>query len=211
MDFVAADAAAVYPRFRPEADGLTDREFHALAVAQLDAVYRLACHLARNNVEAEDLVQETFLRAFRSADTFTLGAHGIRPWLFKILHNVLLTRGQQKQREKAVLAEIGNSQPIIAPEFSRDCASMDWDNVDERVKAAIGSLSVEYRLVFMLWALEGLKYREIAEIADVPIGTVMSRLARARTQLSERLTEYRGELGLHREQQENDPSSERVS
>lgn len=193
---------------------MTQRAFHDLAVAQLDAVYRLACHLARSASEAEDLVQETYLRAFRSADTFELGPAGIRPWLFKILHNVLFTRGQQKQRERSALAEIAPTQPLATTGNGAgpvDCASMDWENVDQRVKVAIGSLAVEYRLVFMLWALEGLKYREIAEIVDVPLGTVMSRLARARAQLSEKLADIRGEIGLLRPDKPSESAGEAVS
>ncbi len=186
---------AAYRSAALEVVALAEQRFHDLAVAELDAVYRLACHLARTRNEAEDMVQETYLRAFRAADTFTLGPYGIRPWLFTILRNVVFARSEQAQRERSVLKELAQQR---SPEAPAENASMDWENVDQHLKAAIGSLTVESRLVFLLWALEGLKYREIAEVVGVPLGTVMSRLSRAREQLSEKLADQRASLGIKR-------------
>ena len=77
-----------------------------------------------------------------------------------------------------------------------DLESLDWEHVDERLKVAIESLRPEYRSVLLLWGVEGMKYREIADIQDIPIGTVMSRLHRARAMLAEQLTEFAEEKGL---------------
>jgi len=178
-------------------------EFHAIALAELDAVYRLACHLARSSQEAEDFVQETYLRAFRSASSFKLGEHGIRPWLFKILHNVIYASASQQQRERSAIEgrqhENGGNVESGAPPLNIaaiDCSTLDWEHVDQRLKAAIMELALPYRICFLLSAVEGLKYREIAEVTDVPVGTVMSRLARGRAILSARLLELGAEHGF---------------
>lgn len=180
-----------------------NEEFHKIALAELDAVYRLACHLARDSQEAEDFVQETYLRAFRSASSFKLGEHGIRPWLFKILHNVIYASASQQQRERSAMEgrrreKGGNveSDPPILNTGTIDCSTIDWEHVDERLKTAIVELALPYRIAFLLSAVEGLKYREIAEVTDVPVGTVMSRLARGRAILAARLLELGAEHGF---------------
>ena len=180
---------------------MSDASFQQLALAELDAVYRLAVHLARSPQEAEDFVQDTYLRAFRSSDTFTLAEHGIRPWLFKILHNVIHTSGSKKQREQAAVdglcLQTSEARDGAEPSWV-DLSNLDWDRVDQRLKAAIADLPLSNRIVFLLSALEGLKYREIAEVTGVPVGTVMSRLSRARRTLAERLASLGHEHGLNR-------------
>jgi RNA polymerase sigma-70 factor (ECF subfamily) len=144
-------------------------------------------------------VQETYLKALRVAERFEEQGGGIRPWLFKILHNVFYTRLAKARRAPmsvdelhgAAVDEPGPDQP--GPAW--DLSSLDWEHVDERLKTAIVHLRSEYRTVLLLWAVEGLKYREIAEIQDIPIGTVMSRLHRARSILAEQLQELAEESG----------------
>ena len=178
---------------------MDSEQFRELALAEMDAVYRMAFHLARNPHEAEDLVQETYLRALGAEQTFELRDKGIRPWLFKILHNLFFSRASRRKREpllsedlqhEAVESEIDNPPPAW------DLASLDWEQVDDRLKQAIGELQDHYRTVLLLWAVEGLKYREIADVVDVPLGTVMSRLYRARAILSEQLSDYAAEMGI---------------
>ena len=174
-------------------------EFERVALAELDAVHRMAFHLARNPDEAGDLVQETYLRAFSSRTTFELRAHGIRPWLFKILHNVFYTRLGRKQREPTLSEDLQHE--AAAEELDQtppcwDLATLDWEHVDERLKHAIAALPDHYREVLLLWAVEGLKYRQIAVVLDVPLGTVMSRLYRARGILSKKLTDLALEHGI---------------
>ena len=179
--------------------GLDAMQFRQLAMAELDAVYRMAFHLARNADDAADLVQETYLRALSAEATFELREKGIRPWLFKILHNVFYTKLGRDRRaptladdlqQEAAASELDSAAPAW------DLASLDWEQVDERLKKAIDELDPRYRDVLLLWAVEGLKYREIADVLAVPLGTVMSRLYRARAILSRVLAEYAQEMGI---------------
>ena len=153
--------------------------------------------------QAEDLAQETLLRALRSAETFKLAEHGLRPWLFKILHNVIITRGVKSQREREVMTDFQH-QPQAASCGISDHSSVNWDDVDERLKAAVADLALPYRATFLLSAIEGLKYREIADITDVPIGTVMSRLSRARLILAQKLAGLAEEEGLKQPDKPNE-------
>ena len=173
--------------------------FRELALAEMDAVYRMALHLARHPDDAGDLVQETYLKALKAEKTFELREQGVRPWLFKILHNNFYTRIQKQRREptlgddlppQAVAGEVDDPPPAW------DLASLDWEQVDDRIKHAIEELPDYYREVLLLWAVEGMKYREIADIVGVPLGTVMSRLYRARAVLSEQLADLAAEHGL---------------
>ena len=166
-------------------------EFEKLALPHLDAVYRMAMHLARDSNEASDLLQETYLRALKVADRFEERGGGVRQWLFKILHNHYYTLINNAKRLPTPVEELdwvpadrpGPGEP--APCWS--LAALDWEQVDEHLKSAIAQLRPEYRTVLLLWGVEGLKYREIAEIEGVPIGTVMSRLHRARRIVATRL------------------------
>lgn len=179
---------------------VTPEEFRKLALGEMEAVYRLAYHLARQPEEADDLVQEAYLRAFRSAESYKPSDHGVRPWLFKILHNVINTRLSQQLRHREILEELRHQS--APPPSVPDLSQIDWERIDERLKAAIAELSPAQRTAFLLCAVEGMTYREIAEITEVPIGTVMSRLYRARAVLAERLVSLATERGLHREQKE---------
>ena len=177
---------------------MDSQEFRNLAMAETDAVHRMAFHLARQPDEAADLVQETYLRAFKAESTFELREAGVRPWLFKILHNVFYSRVGKQKRQPTLMddlsQEAGDTGDQQAPAL--DLANLDWEQVDERLKHAIDELSDQYRQVLLLWAVEGLKYREIADVLDVPLGTVMSRLYRARAVLSEKLAELAAEHGI---------------
>lgn len=174
--------------------------FEQLALEQLDAIFRMAMQLTRHPDEASDLVQETFLKALRVSERFEEQGGGIRPWLFKILHNVFYTRVAKAKRQGVIsedLVQTVDDQPgPDEPSPAWNLASFDWEHVDERLKEAIEGLKPEYRSVLLLWGVEGMKYREIAEIQNVPIGTIMSRLHRARSILIEQLAELAEEKGL---------------
>lgn len=182
-------------------------KFEILALEHLDAVHRMALHLTRRPDAAEDLVQEVYARAFRpntierfvdmSPDDDPLsGSGGMRSWLFAITHNVFYSKVKREARQPVAVGDFyskeGHETPPdeAPPAWSR--AELDWEHVDERLKAAIEELKDEYREVLMMWGVDGLKYREIAEILEVPIGTVMSRLHRARKLLADRLTQEPG-------------------
>ena len=165
----------------------------------MDAVYRMAMHLSRHPDEASDLVQETYLKAFKAEDRFELRDQGVRPWLFKILHNNFYTRVSRQKREPTLgddLPEQPVPSEIDEPGPAWDLASLDWEQVDDRLKHAIEQLPDHYREVLLLWAVEGLKYREIARVLEVPLGTIMSRLYRARGILSEQLADLAAEAGI---------------
>ncbi len=199
LRFKTAPIVCHFP-FDPESLPVDRQQFEQRAIEQLDAVYRMAMQLARHPDEASDLVQETYLRALRAADRFEEQGGGIRPWLFKILHNVFFSRVARAKRQAQMAEheagpESAETAPD-APEPAWSLADFDWEHVDERLKAAVERLKPEYRSALLLWGVEGLKYREIAEVQDVPIGTVMSRLHRARSILAEELAELAEEKRL---------------
>jgi RNA polymerase sigma-70 factor (ECF subfamily) len=170
-------------------------EFEKLAIEQMDSVDRVARSLTRNGAEADDLVQETYLRAFRAADNFELQSFGIRPWLLRILHNVHVTRATRESRQpKAIEAE--HLQAIEDPidESTMFTANPgQFTGMDSELDQAMEQLPGELQTVLTLWAVDELSYKEIAEVTGVPIGTVMSRLHRARNKLAQRLQEVRND------------------
>jgi len=195
---------------------LSAEQFEKLALDQLDTLYRVAGRLTRNSDQASDLVQETYLRAFRSKDSFDLQEHGIRPWLLRIMRNLHLSRADREKRQPVAMegdaldalnvAPAGGAAPgpadaegTQAPPDTLERIHLDWENLDERLKQALEGLQEEYQIVLLLWAVEDLSYKEIAEVLDVPIGTVMSRLHRARQKLTAQLREYALKEGMIRE------------
>lgn len=179
--------------------------FESLALEHFDACYRLALTLTKHPDEAADLVQETYLRALRSAGTFSEErGGGMRSWLFTILHNAFYSRAERKARAPGLSENLDQTvgdrhATPDEPTPAWDLRSLDWEQVDERIKKAIDGLSDEHREVLLLWGVEGMKYREIAGVLGVPIGTVMSRLHRARGVLAENLEEMAKERGWTRE------------
>jgi RNA polymerase sigma-70 factor (ECF subfamily) len=182
------------------------RQFEELALCHFDLVYRLALKLSHNPHEAEDLVQETFLKAHRAFAGFELRAYGAKPWLLKILHNVYLTRRGQASRAPTLMDDL--SLDDFAAELEREplpsiaSGAMDWENFDDELKAAVEALAPDYRSVLLLWALGDLSYKEIADVLGCAIGTVMSRLYRARHQLGETLAQYAADRNISREPRE---------
>jgi len=175
-------------------------EFEPLALEHMESVYRMAMQLTRHPDEAADLVQETYLKALRASASFEEQGGGMRPWLFKILHNAFYSRVAKEKRGPTSVenfpAEASSEKAPEDPGPAWNLAALDWEHVDGRLKAAIEALSPEYREVLLLWGVEGMKYREIAMIMDVPIGTIMSRLHRARSILARQLTSLADDSGL---------------
>jgi RNA polymerase sigma-70 factor (ECF subfamily) len=164
---------------------LTRDQFEQLALEQLDSVDRVARSLAHNVAESEDLVQETFLRAIKSWQSFDLRSFGIKPWLLRILHNTYVSRGTREAKQPKAIedehlqAASGVTMPVTAEEFS-------WESNADLARA-MGQLSADLRTCLILWAVDELSYQEIADVMQIPIGTVMSRLHRARQRLRELL------------------------
>lgn len=155
-------------------------EFEREVLPHLDAAYNLARFLMRNDQDAEDVVQEASLRAFRFFDSFR--GENCRAWFLQIVRNTSFTalkKNRPNEMNVVFDEEVhGGAAPLMDPGFALDRAQ---DR--QTVRAAIEQLPPEFREAITLRELEGASYKEIADIADVPIGTVMSRLARARRQL----------------------------
>ena len=165
-------------------------------------LYRIARRLTRDESTAEDLVQETYLRALRFYQNFDLKEFGIRPWLLRILHNVHTTRFQHEKRQPVAIEDAQLQAAALSTDNGHSAVSTEsnlWDGMDEQLVSAVESLPEEYQTVMILWAIDELSYKEIAEALEVPIGTVMSRLHRARQRLSEQLRGYATEHRIGRE------------
>jgi RNA polymerase sigma-70 factor (ECF subfamily) len=159
-----------------------DPDFRRSAVGCLDHLYSFARSLTRSRTMAEDLVQETYVRALRAANRPTDPA-GVRPWLFTILHNVW--RNERRRRPPESFDTDPERLARIPTEAPSAEEALDHDSVTERVWRSIETLPDSYREVVLLRFSQGLTYREISEILDCPAGTVMSRLARARVLIIE--------------------------
>ena len=176
------------------------------ALPWLDAVYRFALRLtAGNRVEADDVVQETFLRAYRHWHTFRRGTSA-RAWLFTIARNVFL-RGRERQARlpETLESELGfDAGALNADDVLRDVTASDPERrffasfIDEEVIRAVEQLPADFREVVVLSDIEGLNYAEIAEVIGAPLGTVKSRLYRGRRMLQRTLYEYAVEMGYLR-------------
>jgi len=180
---------------RPTRMKLEPREFERLALEQIDLLYRVARRLTRDPNRAEDLVQETYLRALRSREGFTLEEFGMKPWLLRILYNLHLSRSQREGRQPVPLDDLDLAGPDRRS-ASLPIDSRSFEGMDEQLVRAIDGLSQEYQSVLLLWAVEDFSYKEIADALDIPIGTVMSRLHRVRQKLSEELQDYATEARI---------------
>lgn len=177
--------------------------FSEEALPHLDAIYRFALRLSGSADEAEDLVQETFLRAYKSWDQFERGTKA-KSWLFTICRNVFLRGRERAQRHDEIVSEgadrsgpgPGPVNPVFVSALGSDPEGEFFASiVDERILEAIAELPEEYRTAVVLSDVEGLPYAEIAETLDVPVGTVKSRLFRGRRRLQEALYEHAVEMG----------------
>jgi RNA polymerase sigma factor (sigma-70 family) len=161
-------------------------EFEALAMPIVNSAYNLARWLARNDHDAEDLVQETYLKAFRSFASFQPGTN-FRAWIFRILRNTFLNSCPVRERKMMVELE---SEEQFSLSFAT-CITPESLLIDSSsiaaIREAIQQLPTIYREVILLCDVEDAAYREIAEILSIPIGTVMSRLARARRMVRDAL------------------------
>jgi RNA polymerase sigma-70 factor (ECF subfamily) len=184
-----------------------DIEFQQEALQYSEAVYRMALRLTKNKADAEDLVQETFLKAYRFWHSFEKGSN-CRAWLFKILTNLFITSYHKKTKEKQKftyddveshylynqLEDGGNKAQINDPE-----QLLFNQLLDDDVKKAIDELPADFRIVVILSFLEGLSYQEIADVVGIQLGTVKSRLHRGRKLLQKNLWQYAVKRGIVKE------------
>jgi RNA polymerase sigma-70 factor, ECF subfamily len=170
----------------------TDRRarFEQLALPLLDDAMHLAVWLAASRTDAEDIVQEAMLRAYKYFDRFTGAA--VRPWLLAIVRNTAMTWLKRNRSAKLVLVPEISEEPSwdanVMPADDPESAMLQRDRAAE-VNRAVAALPAEFREVIVLRELHDLSYKEIAAVIDVPIGTVMSRLSRARRLLMDALPE----------------------
>jgi RNA polymerase sigma-70 factor (ECF subfamily) len=175
-----------------DADSRARLAFEAEALASVDSLYRTALRLTRVPADAEDLVQETYLKAFRAADRFQPGTN-LRAWLFTILHNTARNRARDRAREgltvdseavdqAADTPSYGLSLPVPTPE-----ALLIREALTPELKAAVDELPDAFRQAVWLRDVEEFSYAEIAEMLNIPVGTVMSRISRGRRMLFDRL------------------------
>ncbi len=173
-------------------------DFHEEALPHMDAVFRFGLRLSGSRDQAEDLVQETFLRAFRSWEKYTPGTQ-CKSWLFTICRNVFLRQRERGQRHDEIVSEnVDRSSgpfevvnPVWVKAVKADPEGDFFDSiVDEVVLGHIQDLPEDYKTAVILSDLEGLSYQEIADMMDVPVGTVKSRLFRGRRILQKVLYDY---------------------
>ena len=170
---------------RKEKPSRKQQLFEATVLPYLNSAFNLARWLTRNEQDAEDVVQESFLRALRSFDTFIVGRDA-RAWVLAIVRNVCRSWYRQN-RSFEMAVELSNAAEPAAGE-STDPEAILISNLNaEVVREALEQLPLDYREVLILRELEELSYREIAQIIDIPMGTVMSRLSRGRKELHLRL------------------------
>jgi RNA polymerase sigma-70 factor (ECF subfamily) len=174
----------------------TRHEFERLALKHLDPLFSAALRLTKNDRDAEDLVQDTFLRAYRFFDKFERGTN-IKAWLFKILNNTFINRYRRSVKERTLVE--GSERDAVHERFISREATAQAANpeqfffdrlLSDDVLRAVDSLPIDFRMVVILADLQEFSYKEIAEILDVPVGTVMSRLYRGRRLLQKALAGY---------------------
>ena len=174
-------------------------DFEREAVPHMDALYNYALKMTGDSDDASDLIQETYLKAFRFFDKFEKGTN-CKAWLFRIMKNTYINtyRKNTKEPDKVDYDEVENFYENIKAS-NTDSAHLEkdiYDNLlDDELSGAITSLPEDFRTVVILADIEGFTYEEIADFIDVPVGTVRSRLHRARKMLFTKLYEYAGDKG----------------
>jgi len=184
---------------------MADRSrFTELAMPHMQALYTAALRMTRNPADAEDLVQETFLKAYRSFDRYEDGTN-LKAWLYKILTNTFINsyRAAKRRPEKADVEDVEDLYlyrrigDLQSAGVGQSAEEEVFDRfTDDEVKAAIESLPESFRIAVLLADVEGFSYKEIAEITEVPIGTVMSRIHRGRKALQKALMDFAVARGL---------------
>ncbi|MFZ5971573.1 MAG: sigma-70 family RNA polymerase sigma factor [Bacteroidota bacterium] len=173
--------------------------FHGEFMPHVNSMYNFAFRLTLDRDDAKDLVQDTYLKAYRFIESFQKGTNA-KAWLFRILKNSFINDYRKKSKEpnKVDYQEVEtyyNSEEVdrqITPDLRVDALK---DMIGDEISNALNSLDVDFRTVIILCDLEGFKYEEMAKILDIPIGTVRSRLHRARQLLKEKLSAYAKSMG----------------
>ncbi len=193
-----------------------DRRFEAELMPVIDALYNFAFRLTLDEDDANDLVQETYLKAYRFFDYFEQGTNA-KAWLFRILKNSFINdfRRKSKQPAKVDYSEIEGYYNSEDVESDADAggsttdmrAQVTQELIGDEVARALNTLPIDFRTVIILCDLEGFTYEEMAKILDIPIGTVRSRLHRARQSLKDKLGRYARSMGYGDDAESADPEA----
>lgn len=204
------DLAESLPDPAPASDGLTAAKqtgspekvaaFEASALEYLDQLYSAALRMTRNPQDAEDLVQDTYLKAFAAFHQYEPGTN-LKAWLYRILTNTYINRHRKKQREPFLSStdDLTDWEINSAPDLAEPSAELSALSqlTDTEVSEALLQLPEDRRMAVYYADVEGMSYQEIAEIMDCPTGTVMSRLHRGRAQLRTLLADYAEKCGIN--------------
>ncbi|WP_454942764.1 sigma-70 family RNA polymerase sigma factor [Corynebacterium argentoratense] len=176
--------------------------FEQQALPLLDQLYGGALRLTRNPADAEDLVQETYIKAFQAFDSFTQGTN-LKAWMYRIMTNLYITNYRKAQRRPTQTSAEEITDYQLLSSASHESQGLESAEVEalkklptSEISEALNALSEDYRMVVYYADVEGLAYKEIAEIMGVPLGTVMSRLHRGRKKLREALKDVARERGI---------------
>jgi RNA polymerase sigma-70 factor, ECF subfamily len=183
--------------YESQAQQAKRKDFEQQAMPHVDALFGAAVRLARNPRDAEDLVQEAMLRAYRFWGTFEPGTN-CKAWLLRIVTNTFLNEYQRKKRSREILDAANNEQQATdgvliqgsADRFAAPDRALMERSVSDDVQKALDALPDDFRIPVVLCDMQGLSYKEIAEAMDCPVGTVMSRLFRGRKLLAHALASY---------------------
>jgi RNA polymerase sigma-70 factor, ECF subfamily len=189
----------------PQASSVSDEEFESLLIGMLEPAYRLAYRLTSDSQDAEDLVQEAALRAFRFRHTFQPGT-SFKAWFYRIVMNQFYTSTRRRQPTTSSLDSLTDAHEILMFVRSAEAGLLRSDAdpaattvarmTEDDVARALATLPEEFRTVATLYFVDDLSYQEIADILGVPIGTVRSRLHRGRQMLQKQLWRAAEELGI---------------
>ncbi len=188
-------------RSNDSTDELLQR-FEADALPLLDQLYGAALRMTRNPVDAQDLVQDAYMKAYQAFGSFKEGTN-LKAWMYRILTNTYINSYRKAQRRPTESSAEDMTDWQLAETAKHDSVGLESAEVealknipDKRIQDALMSLGEDYRMVVYYADVEGLAYKEIAEIMDTPIGTVMSRLHRGRKQLRSKLKDVAAEHGI---------------
>ncbi|MGV0394259.1 sigma-70 family RNA polymerase sigma factor [Corynebacterium riegelii] len=188
----------------PETELATDLKarFTEEAMPLLDQLYGGALRMTRNPQDAEDLVQETYLKAYNAFDSFKPGTN-LKAWLYRIMTNTYINNYRKMKRRPLETSAEDVTDSQLYTSSSHDSTGLESAEVEalkmmpnSRISEALNSLNEDYRMVVYYADVEGLAYKEIAEVMEIPLGTVMSRLHRGRKQLREMLKDVAHEQGI---------------
>ena len=175
-----------------------DKIFNEELIPQADALYNFAYSLVFEEARAQDLVQEAYLKAYRFIHSFEPGSNA-KAWLFQILKNAFINEYRKKSRQpqKVDFEDFKDKNQLEKQSISIDIEQDVYTHmIGDEITSALNSLPVDFRVAIILSDIEGFTYEEIAKITDIPIGTVRSRLFRARNLMKEQLREYAKEKGF---------------